>query len=297
LWALNGSIAKFLLDDRMPSARLAELRAVGTFLAIALALALARPRLLRIQRADVGLLAILGGVGLAGNTVFYFAAIARLQIGVALTIQYLAPVLLLVWLRLAYRRRLPKALWGAAAVAVIGCFVVVGAYDRGGLDGVGVVAALASAVTFAIYLFTSEQAGQRYAPVTTLVWGFGFAALFWAITQPMWTFPTQALASPRNALFAAYVVIGGTLVPFACMFTAVRHIPAPRAAVVATLEPVLAAVLAWLIHGQALAPVQIAGGLVVIGAIIWIQVQRPQLDAELAPTYTGGRRAPQTSSQ
>jgi len=115
--------------------------------------------------------------------------------------------------------------------------------------------------------------------------------LFWAITQPLWSFPLHALSSPRNIAFAVYVVIAGTLIPFALMFTAVRHLPAPRAAVVATLEPVLGALLAWSIHGQALAPLQIAGGLVVIAAIVWVQSQRPQLDAELAPAYGAGRRA------
>jgi drug/metabolite transporter (DMT)-like permease len=75
------------------------------------------------------------------------------------------------------------------------------------------------------------------------------------------------------------------------MITAVRHLPASRAAVVATLEPVLGAVLAWPILGQALSPVQIAGGLVVVGAIVWVQAQRPLREEEVAPAYGTGRRA------
>jgi drug/metabolite transporter (DMT)-like permease len=61
--------------------------------------------------------------------------------------------------------------------------------------------------------------------------------------------------------------------------------------VVATLEPVLGALLAWPIHGQVLSPVQIAGGLAVVGAIVWVQTQRPELEAELAPGYGTTRRA------
>jgi hypothetical protein len=75
------------------------------------------------------------------------------------------------------------------------------------------------------------------------------------------------------------------------MIAAVRHLPAPRAAVVATLEPVLGALLAWPIQHQALSAIQIAGGLVVVAAITWVQAQRPALDAELAPAYGAGRRA------
>jgi drug/metabolite transporter (DMT)-like permease len=292
LWALNGSLARFLLDDHMPPGRLAELRSICTFAAIAAALALARPQLLRVRRQDISRLVLLGVVGLAGVNAFYFAAIARLQIGVALTIQYLGPLMLLLWLKLIHRRALPAGLWSAAALSAVGCFFVVRAYRPGSLDAVGVIEAFAAAVTFAVYLFASEQAGHRYAPATTLVWGFGLACIFWLITQPLWSFPLHVLSSPRDAAFAAYVVVGGTLVPFACMITAVRHLPAHRAALVATLEPVLGAVLAWPIHGQALSAAQVAGGLFVMGAIIWVQTQRAELDAELAPEYGTRRRAP-----
>jgi drug/metabolite transporter (DMT)-like permease len=292
LWALNGSLARFLLDDHMPAARLAELRSVCTFVAIAVGLALLRPRLLRIRPADLPRLALLGVVGLAGVNAFYFAAIARLDIGVALTVQYVGPLLLLLWLKLVHRRALPGGLWSAAGLSGVGCFLVVGAYNPGSLDGIGLLEAFGAAVTFAVYLMASEQAGQRYSPSTTLVWGFGLSSLFWLMTQPLWSFPTHALTTTRNIAFAAYIAIGGTLLPFACIITAVRHIPAPRAAVVATLEPVLGALLAWAIHDQALSPIQVVGGLTVVGAVVWVQSQRPQLEAELAPAYGVGRAAP-----
>lgn len=290
LWALNGSLAKFLLDDHMPPARLAELRSVCAFAVILIVLVLARPRLLEVRRKDIGRLTVLGVAGLAGVNAFYFAAIARLQIGVALTIQYVGPLLLLVWLKFAHRRVLPGGLWSAAALSLLGCFLVVRAYHPGGLDGVGIAEAVAAAVTFAIYLYASEQAGHSYPPATTLAWGFGIASVFWVITQPAWSFPFHFLTTPRNVALAAYVVVGGTLLPFACMFAAVRQVPAARAAVVATLEPVLGALLAWPIHSQSLSPAQIAGGLVVVGAVVWVQSQRPRLEAELAPAYGTGRR-------
>jgi drug/metabolite transporter (DMT)-like permease len=290
LWALNGSLGEFLLQDHMPPARVAELRSVSTFVVLAAAIAIVRPRLLRLRKRDIGRLSLLGIVGLAGVSAFYFAAIARLDIGVALTIQYLGPLLLLLWLKLVHHRALPGGLWGAAGLAAVGCFFVVGAYHPGGLDGIGIAEAFGAAITFAIYLYAAEQAGHRYAPATTLVWGFGLATLFWLITQPVWSFPLHQLTSTRDLLFASYVVVGGTLVPFGCMLAAVRHVPAARAAVIATLEPVLGALLAWPIHHQ-VPPAQIAGGLVVVGAIVWVQSQRPKLEAELAPAYNSGRRA------
>jgi drug/metabolite transporter (DMT)-like permease len=83
----------------------------------------------------------------------------------------------------------------------------------------------------------SERAGERHEPVTTLFWVFGFATLFWALGTPWWSFPWEGLDSLRNVLFGAGLIIAGTLLPFICIVAALRHIPAPRAAVVATLEP------------------------------------------------------------
>jgi drug/metabolite transporter (DMT)-like permease len=146
-----------------------------------------------------------------------------------------------------------------------------------------VVAAFGAMLTFGIYVVGSERQGRRHEPVTTLFWAFTFASLFWALVAPWWSFPFDGLASTRNALLAAAIVVGGTLVPFILMVAALRHIAAPRAAVVATLEPVLAAVFAWLIHDEALAAVQIAGGMAVLTAVAWVQSRRPDHDAEAAP--------------
>src|SRR5262249_36974496 len=73
LWALNGSLSRFLLDDHLPPARLAELRSVCTFAVLAIVLAAKRPALLHVRRSDLGRLALLGIVGFAGNTALYYA--------------------------------------------------------------------------------------------------------------------------------------------------------------------------------------------------------------------------------
>ena len=285
MWALNGSLARFLLDDGVPAARLAQLRSLLSWLILVAALALTRPGLLSVKRQDVPRLAFLGIGGLALVHASYFYAIERLEIGVALTIQYLGPLLILLWLRLVHRRHLPRSLWAAVALSVAGCFLVVRAYDAGALDGRGIAAALVAAASFAVYLVASERSGHRYEPATTLAWGFGFASLFWAFAQPLWSFPLRDFESLDHVALGLGVAVVGTLLPFAMMVTAVRHIPASRAAVIATLEPVLAALIAWPVHGQSLAAVQVAGGLLVVAAVVWVQSQRPSFEAEAAPGY------------
>jgi drug/metabolite transporter (DMT)-like permease len=283
LFSLNGVIARYLLDDGVDAARLSQLRSAGAWLLLLAVVGAARPGLLRIERREVPALALLGVVGIAGVHASYFLAVDRLEIGPAVTIQYLAPLLLLVWLRTIHGRRLAPGLWGAVALSTVGCFLVVRAYDAGELDTVGVIAAFGATLTFAIYVVGSERAGLLHEPPTTLFWAFGFATLFWTLVAPWWSFPWDALGSARNLLLAAGLIVTGTLVPFICMVAALRHVPAPRAAVVATLEPALAAVFAWILIDERLEAVQIVGGMTVLVAVAWVQSRRPDLEAESAP--------------
>lgn len=283
LWALNGSLSIYLLDDGLEPAHLSQLRSAGSFALLLLALAIVARPLLRVRRDDLPRLAFLGIAGLALVHVAYFAAIDRLGVGPALTLEYLAPLLVLLWLTAFHGRRMPRALYGALALSIAGCFFVVRAYDPDALNGAGVAWGLVSAVAFAIYMTASEQAGQRYRPATILLWGFGFATLFWSFARPWWNLPVDLLDSPRNAALAVGVILVGTLFPFLLMVTALRDIPAARAAIVATLEPALGAAFEWLIHGTSLAAAQIAGGVAVLVAVAWVQSQQTDLQQESAP--------------
>jgi drug/metabolite transporter (DMT)-like permease len=284
MWALNGSFARLLIDDGVSPFHLSEMRSALSFVLLAGWLAITRRDQLRVRRDELPALAWLGIGGLAFVHATYFLAIERLDVGVALTIQYLGPLLILLWLRLFHGRRMAPSLWGAVALSAVGSFLVVGAYDTHGLDGIGLLFAFGAAITFGVYMVAAERAGGRgHTPATTLTYGFGFATLFWLVVRPPWTFPFHAFTDPRNLALGLGVALVGTLIPFILIVTAVRHIPAPRAAVVATLEPVLAAIIAWPVLDQALAAPQIAGVVVVVCAVVWVQSHRPQLELERAP--------------
>jgi drug/metabolite transporter (DMT)-like permease len=150
MWSLNASIARTLLDDGVSAARLSELRALGSWVLIVALVAAVRPRLLRVERSEIPNLAFLGVAGIGLVYLTYFVAIERLQIGVALTIEYLGPLLLLLWLWLARGRHLARGLWGAMAVSLVGIFLAVRAYDFGTLDALGVAGGVAGAGSMAI---------------------------------------------------------------------------------------------------------------------------------------------------
>ena len=230
---------------------------------------------LRIRRADLPLFAVFGVIGLAGVSLIYYEAIKRIPIGVALTIEYTGPVLLLIYARLR-GRAVGRRLWIAAALAVLGCFFAAGAYDARllELNAVGLALAAMDAFIFALYFALGERLGKTYGTPTLLVWGFGFALVGWSVIRPPWLLPWAETSADGYVQIAAVVVIA-TLIPFALTLAAVRLIPAARVGLAATFEPVVAAVAAWIALGEHLDPLQIAGGVVVLIGIGIAQSLRP----------------------
>jgi len=254
---------------------LAEWRVLFAFLVFILIFAARSPGELRIRRADLPLFAVFGVVGLAGVSLIYYEAIKRIPIGVALVIEYTGPVLLLMYARLR-GRAVGRRLWLAAALAVFGCFFAAGAYDARlrELNAVGLALAATDAFIFALYFALGERLGKTYGTPTLLVWGFGFALVGWSLVRPPWLLPWAETSAEGYMQIAAVVVIA-TVIPFALTLAAVRLIPAARVGLAATLEPVVAAVAAWIALGEHLDPLQIAGGAVVLVGIAIAQSLRP----------------------
>ena len=264
-WGLAAVIAKIAFDRGVPPVRMAEARVVVAFVFLAAFLGVRRPDLLRPPPRSWPVLAAFG-VFVAGVNASYYLAIDRLPVGVALSLQYTAPTVLLGATAL-WRRRSPGAVaWVAAAVTLAGAVLVSRAYD--GLHGVstmGVAAGLASALFFALYLLGADEAGRRRVPPATLLaWGFVFAIVVWTVVAPWWSWPYDALGDWHVALAVLAVGLLGTLLPFFLAVTAIPVLTPALAGIGATVEPPFAAAFAWIFLGQHLGPVQIAGGVLVL---------------------------------
>jgi drug/metabolite transporter (DMT)-like permease len=287
LWAVNGVVSKVIIESGdVRSQRLTEVRTTGAFLLLFAALALVRPNSLRVRRAELPTLLTFGLLGLAFVQWFYFEAISRLDIGVALLIQYVAPVLVALWARFAYHEPVRRRIWAALALSIVGISLLVQLWQGLTLDGLGVAAALGSAVTFAVYILSAERAVTRRDPLSLVCYGFLLASIFWAIVQPLHSFPIERVDDSVSLLgrledlslpvwlLMAWMVVLGTIIPFALLAASLRHIPASRAAITAMFEPVAATVFAYAWLGESLTAWQLVGALVVLGAIILAQTAR-----------------------
>src|SRR5262249_45253554 len=200
LWAINGTVSKVILASGISSLRLSQVRTTGAFAGLTLILLASHPERLRVHKRELPFLAFFGIAGLAFVQWFYFLAIHRLAIGIALLIQYLAPLFVALWARYVFHEHVRRRIWLALALALVGLGLIVDVRHGGSVSAIGVVFSLAAAFTYMLYILLAEHGVGRRAAVSLLVWGFGFATLFWAVLSPWWSFPSRLVTQHVSLL-------------------------------------------------------------------------------------------------
>lgn len=262
LFGVSGVVAVDAFSEVDP-VQVAQFRSVVTaFVLVAVAYARRQSRTRGIRLPLIVL-----GIMLATVTITFYWAIDRLGVGPGVTIQFLGPSLVLVWMRFVQRRSVSPAAWAAAGAAVAGTALMARAWDVEALDPLGVLAAFGAAFSFAGYLIVGEHVGKRAPGLTVTAAGFAVSALIWVAAVPV-EIP-QVSARVWGQLI--WVAVAGTTLPFLFEIAALRRADPAIVGIAATAEPVIAATTAWLALGQALTAPQIAGGLMVVAAVAMIQ--------------------------
>lgn len=300
-WASGGLLAKWLftaptdatagwvfppLGIQISPEALSGGRALLSFVIIIPTLALLRPRDLRVHVRDLPFFAAFGILGLAAVHFTYFKAISLTNASTAILLEYLAPILVLVYAVVFERHRPNWKLPVAVALSTLGCAFVVGAFSPGGLvvSPLGIVWGLLSAVAFASYSILGARAATRFRSFTTLAYGLGFAALFWLVTLGP-AAVIDPLRDPRVLAAVTGMALISTILPFGAFLTALRLIPPTHATTTATLEPFAVAVGEAILFLSVLSGSQMIGGLLVITAIILIQLRDRTVEEETLPAF------------
>lgn len=298
-WATGGLTAKWLftvpsaanadwplppLGIQIDPTALSGARALSAFLLLAGYLAFRRRDLLVVKRSDLLFLAAFGIIGLAGVHYTYFKTISLTNVATAILLEYLAPVIVLAVSVLFLGHRFTWALPAGVALSITGCAFVVGAIGGEGLavSPEGVAWGLASAVFFAFYSLQGSMAAIRFDPFTTLVYGLGFAAVFWLVVLG----PGSVLSvftDPRSAAAVIFMAVFSTVIPFGAFLTALRYIAPTNATITSTIEPVLAGIGAFFLFGESLTALQLFGGALVVGAIVVVQLPERGIPTTFPP--------------
>jgi drug/metabolite transporter (DMT)-like permease len=262
LFATGGTVAIDLFQSVEPL-HAAQLRSVGAALVMG-AIALWRGE--SAHRGRLGLLLLLG-VLVATVTTAYYHAIDRLGVGPGLTIQFTAPVLVLIWMRVVQRRQVAPLAWLAGVVAISGTGLITRVWEFDRLDPIGLTAAAAAAFTFAGYLLLSEYLARDLSAVTISAYGLAFSAILLLIITGV-DLPS---ADPAPWLQLGWIVILGTVAPFLLEIIALRMADPGTVGVAASVEPLVGAGAAWVWLGQSLTLPQIVGAIFTVTGVAIIQ--------------------------
>jgi len=230
---------------------------------------------LRVPGRDLVRFFLLGILGVAASNYLYYLSIQRTNVATAIILQYTAPVWVLFYTvaRGAQGRRPSLRRSAAVGLAVVGCALAVGIVGSGGfrMDTVGVIAALLAAFSFAFYNVGGHSVLARYDRWKVLLWVLVAASTFWMFVNPPW----KVIAAHYGWLQWGFMVIFSLLSvlgPFSCYFAGLQHLEPTRAIVASCLEPVFSIVLAALVLGELLRPMQTVGIVLVLVAIVLIQL-------------------------
>jgi drug/metabolite transporter (DMT)-like permease len=276
----SGVLAKASIDAGLSPEQVASARICLGAVLLLVGTALFRPRALRVRRREWPALVAYGLVGVAAVQLFYFVAVARLPIGVAMLLEYLSPVLVTLWVRFVRGTRLHRAIWLGVGLAVAGLVLVAQVWDGLALDGVGGLAGLATAGCSATYFLLGERSVATSDPIGITTWGLVIGAVAASVLAPVWSLPGPVVAGatafgpwrPPVWVLLLAVAFVATAVAYALGMASLRHLPSSVVSVLSLIEPVTATALAWALLGQALTVVQVVGGVVLLSGALIVQL-------------------------
>lgn len=285
----GGAAVKASLASGLSPLEVVQARIALSAVVLTLVVAVLRPGALRFRRSELPVLLAYGLLAFCLVQALYVLALSRLPVAVALLLEYLATVLVALWVRFVRRIPLPRTAWLGVALALAGLAMVVQVWQGFRLDALGVVIGLGSAGALASYFLLSERGLADRDPLGLVACGALIGVVPLALLGS-WRFQFSALGTP--------VPVGGALLPawapllwlglvsttLAYLFgvSALRHLPAPVVSVLSTVEVLIAAGIAWAVLGESLAAVQLVGGAVLLAGVVTVQfrptgaVRRPE---------------------
>lgn len=288
-WALNGPLARIALDAGLTPMQLASVRSAGSAV-VAVAVAGVVGRLWRIDRRQLVSLVLFGVLGIATAQWLFFEAVARMDVGIALTIVYTGPLAVAAYMRARHGERAGRVVVGATAAGVAGVAIALLGGEGGvAASGVGLAFAIGAALAYATQVVLAARAAPDVPAISRLAVAMATSAAVWTVFAPVTSLPGGYLS--RRAPFGelSFALTGaellvvilavGTILPYFAIIAGAPRIGPSATSTTTMLEPLIASALAWPILDQTLAPLQIVGVLLVVASVATAERARQNVRA------------------
>ena len=274
IWGTLGLFAKILYAEGVSFEALVAVRALLGWTAMLLFVLLRRGAgSLRVVRRDLLFLFPLGILGIGAFYWLYFFTVRESTVGTAAILLYSSPafVALLAWIFLKGILRLLPLL--ALALTFEWIFLVVGGYDPGTLEVSPLVltAGLLSGLTYGLYSIFGKPMAGHLEPAVILSYALGFGSLL-LVLAALPTFYTLVGLSSRSYALLFMLAVVHTALAFGLYTVGLKRLDAGQAAIVATVEPVVAGAIGVVLLGEKLTALKVIGALLVLAGAALAQV-------------------------
>ena len=237
----------------------------------------------RLTRRDLSIALGLGAFGYAAQAGCFFAALDRIDASLLSLLLYTYPSMVAVTAILLRRERADARRFTALALASGGLLLVLANAKAGTLDPVGAVLALAAAMVYTTYILTSQGIAGRMSPtVLSALVCTGATVTLTAGTALVGDLRPGAVTAAGWGWLLGLAVVS-TVVAVSLFFAGLRRVGPTSAAILSTAEPVVTVILAFLVFGEVLGPLQLLGGAFVIVAVLVLASRRPADITEPVP--------------
>ncbi len=218
---------------------------------------------------------VLGMLGVAASNYFYYVAIQRTSVAIAIIVQYTAPVWVLLYVVARGQQKLSLQKVAAVGVAVAGIALTIGIIGTKAapfhLDSYGFFAAVLASFSFAFYNVGGHRVLARHDRWRVLVWTLASATVFWLFVNPPWKVVATHYAPAQWAFLFVFSMIS-VLGSFSLYFLGLQYLEPTRAIIASCLEPVFSILLAAALLGEGVRPIQTVGIVLVLSAIVIVQL-------------------------
>jgi drug/metabolite transporter (DMT)-like permease len=295
-FGVSGPLGKSLMEAGWTPTAAVTARLAGGAVAMAVFATVMRPGWVREALRHSKTVVAYGIIPIAGAQLCYYNAVSHLSVGVALLLEYTAPLLVVGWVWTTTRRRPSNLVLGGVALAIVGIMLVLGVLQTGGfaaahINVIGVVWGLTAAICAACYFLMSDKVadGSGLHPITLAAAGLVVGAVTVALLGATGVMPMTFTAN--DAVIAGWTTswlvpaILLALIPTAIAYTlgimGIARLRPRFASLVGLAEVLFAVIAAWALLGEAISLTQAVGGAVVlVGLALARQGDRTETVAE-----------------
>ena len=295
IWAFTAIFIRYLTENyQLPALVLAFWRDLFVFLTLGLVYLLFNRSRLKLQGSHWGFLFIYGFVLSIFNSL-WTVSVALNGAAVSTVLAYSSAAFTAVLAWQIFKEKLGPLKILAVVLSLIGCVFVSGAYSvqEWSLNALGIITGLLSGIAFASYSLMGKAASQRgINPWTTLFYTFGFAAIFlFAYDQILGRLGLFGQSAnlmwlgnePVGWLVLIALAVGPTIGGYGLYTVSLTYLPASVANLIATLEPAITAMLAYLFLGERLTYPQILGSCLIISGVVILRVSEGRASTQEQP--------------